>query len=385
MRCPKPVALITILVLLLAAGGGAARAQDTIRIGFFAPLTGFAAADGASARHSAEIAVEELNAAGGVKGKKVELVAYDDRHDSKEAVAIASKLVERDQVVGVVSGSYSMPSRVTAPIFAKAGVPMTVAYAVHPDVTKAGPCVFRNGFLGQVEGWAGAESAVKHAKAKRIAVLTIDNDFGRVTGAAFIERASKLGAEIVSEQVYKLGEKEFGPYLTKLQGQPIDLIYHTSYYNEGAQITRKARELGIKAQLEGTEGIDSPKFLELAGGAAEGATFTTNLNREDPRPEVQDFLRKYQAKTGVGADMVGASAYDAVKVLARGIELGGTDAKAICAALANLKDYPAITGKIARFVKGEVTKPVQVQVIRDGKIRSFATIDNPEVITPPVQ
>jgi branched-chain amino acid transport system substrate-binding protein len=297
MRCPKPFALITILVLLLAAGGGAARAQDTIRIGFFAPLTGFAAADGASARHSAEIAVEELNAAGGVKGKKVELVAYDDRHDSKEAVAIASKLVERDQVVGVVSGSYSMPSRVTAPIFAKAGVPMTVAYAVHPDVTKAGPCVFRNGFLGQVEGWAGAESAVKHAKAKRIAVLTIDNDFGRVTGAAFIERASKLGAEIVSEQVYKLGEKEFGPYLTKLQGQPIDLIYHTSYYNEGAQITRKARELGIKAQLEGTEGIDSPKFLELAGGAAEGATFTTNLNREDPRPEVQDFLRKYQAKT----------------------------------------------------------------------------------------
>jgi ABC-type branched-subunit amino acid transport system substrate-binding protein len=83
--------------------------------------------------------------------------------------------------------------------------------------------------------------------------------------------------------------------------------------------------------------------------------------------------------------MVGASAYDAVKILARGIELGGTDAKAICAALANLKDYPAITGKIARFVKGEVTKPVQVQVIRDGKIRSFATIDNPEVITPPVQ
>lgn len=377
-----------ILAILVAAGGlvaGRAAAQDAIKIGFFAPLTGFAAADGASAKHSAEIAVEEINAAGGIKGRKVELVVYDDRHDSKEAVALATKLVEKDGVVGVVSGSYSMPSRVTAPIFAKAGLPLTVAYAVHPDVTKAGPCVFRNGFLGQVEGAAGAESAVKLLKAKRIAVLTIKNDFGLVAGAAFIERARKLGAEIVSEQQYPLGEKEFGPYLTKLKDQPIDLIYHTSYYNEGSLIARKARELGIKTLLEGTEGIDSPKYLELAGAAAEGTTFTTNLNRDDPRAEVQGFLRKYAAKAGTGADMVGASAYDAVKILARGIEVGGTDPKAICGALQNLRDYPAITGKISKFTKGEVTKPVQIQIVRDGKIRSFGVIDTPEVITPPVQ
>jgi len=377
-----------MLAILVAAGGfvaGRAAAQDAIKIGFFAPLTGFAAADGASAKHSAEIAVEEINVAGGIKGRKVELVVYDDRHDSKEAVALATKLVEKDGVVGIVSGSYSMPSRVTAPIFAKAGLPVTVAYAVHPDVTKAGPCVFRNGFLGQVEGAAGAESAVKLLKAKRIAVLTIKNDFGLVAGAAFIERARKLGAEIVSEQQYPLGEKEFGPYLTKLKDQPIDLIYHTSYYNEGSLIARKARELGIKALLEGTEGIDSPKYLELAGAAAEGTTFTTNLNRDDPRAEVQGFLRKYAAKAGTGADMVGASAYDAVKILVRGIEVGGTDPKAICGALQNLRDYPAITGKISKFTKGEVTKPVQIQIVRDGKIRSFGVIDNPDVITPPVQ
>lgn len=374
-----------LVALLVSLPALPVSAQDTLRIGFFAPLTGFAAADGASAKHSAEIAVEEINAGGGIKGKKVELVVYDDRHDSKEAVALANKLVERDKVVGVVSGSYSMPSRVTAPIFAKAGLPMVVAYAVHPDVTKAGPCVFRNGYLGQVEGAAGAEAAVKLSKAKRIAVLTIDNDFGRVASKAFIERAKKLGAEIVSEQVYPLGEKEFGPYLTKLKDQPIDLIYHTSYYNEGAQIARKTRELGIKAAMEGTEGIDSPKFLELAGAAAEGVTFTTNFNRDDPSPAVQGFLRKYKAKGGVEADMVGASAYDAVRILARGIAEGGTDAKAVCAALTGLRDYQGITGKISGFVKGEVTKPVQIQVVRDGRFRSFGVIDNPEVITPPVQ
>jgi branched-chain amino acid transport system substrate-binding protein len=376
-------ALAGLLGLLLGAPGPAA-AQEPLRIGFFAPLTGFAAADGASARHSAELAVEELNAAGGLRGRRVELVVYDDRHDSKEAVALATKLVERDRVVGVVSGSYSMPSRVTAPVFARAGLPMVVGYAVHPDVTRAGSCIFRNGFLGQVEGAAAAESAVRLQQARRIAVLTIDNDFGRVTSAAFIERARKLGAEVVSEQVYKLGEREFGPYLTRLQGQPLDLVFHTSYYNEGAQITRKARELGLRAALEGTEGIDSPKFLELAGTAAEGTTFTTNLNRDDPRPEVQNFLRRYRARAGGEADMVGASTYDAVKILARGIAEAGTEPRAICAALAGLRDYPAVTGKIARFTRGEVTKPVQIQVVREGRFRSFATIDNPEVITPPV-
>jgi len=371
--------LVTALLLL---GGGPARAQEPMRLGFFAPLTGFAAADGASARASAEIAVEELNAAGGLRGRKVELVIYDDRHDSKEAVAIATKLVERDRVVGVVSGSYSMPSRVTAPIFARAGLPMTVAYAVHPDVTKAGPCVFRNGFLASVEGAAGAEALVKLMGAKRIAVLTIDNDFGRTASRAFIDRARALGAEIASEQVFPLGEKEFSPHLTKIREQGVDGLYHTSYYNEGSQIVRKARELGLRVHIEGTEGVDSPKYLELAGPAAEGTTFTTNLNRDAPDPAVHEFLRKYRARTGVEGDMVGASAYDAVKILARGIAEGGTDPRGICQALQGLRNFPGITGTIAQFVRGEVTKPVQIQVVRDGRFRSFAEITNPEVITP---
>ncbi len=326
--------------------------------------------------------MEELNAAGGLRGRKVELVVYDDRHDSKEAVALGTRLVERDRVVGVVSGSYSMPSRVTAPIFARAGLPMTVAYAVHPDVTKAGPCVFRNGFLATVEGAAGAEALVKLMGAKRIAVLTVDNDFGRTASRAFIDRAKALGAEITSEQVYPLGEKEFSPHLTKIREQGVDALYHTSYYNEGSQIVRKARELGLRVHIEGTEGVDSPKYLELAGPAAEGTTFTTNLNRDSQNPAVQEFLRKYRARTGVEGDMVGASAYDAVKILARGIAEGGTDARAICQALQGLRNFQGITGTIAQFVQGEVTKPVQIQVVRDGRFRFFAEITNPEVITP---
>ena len=150
-----------------------ALAQETIKIGFFAPITGPVAADGASAKQSVELAVKDLNAAGGIKGKKIELIVYDDRLNPQEAVAIANKLIEKDQVVGVVSGSYSGPTRVTAPIFAKAGMPMVAGYAVHPDVTKAGESNFRNGFLGEVEGGAAGEYAVKALKSKSPKSLSI--------------------------------------------------------------------------------------------------------------------------------------------------------------------------------------------------------------------
>ena len=114
-------------------------------------------------------------------------------------------------------------------------------------------------------------------------------------------------------------------------------------------------------------------------------TFTTNLNRDDPRPVVQNFLKSYRAKAGTEADMVGASTYDAVRILAKGIADAGTDANAICAVLVGLHDYPAVTGRITRFIQGEVTKPVQIQIIKDGKVRALATIDDPEVITPRVK
>jgi branched-chain amino acid transport system substrate-binding protein len=370
-------------VLLMTAP---ALAQETIKIGFFAPITGPAAADGASAQHAVEMAVKEVNAAGGIKGKKVELVVYDDRLNPQEAVAIANKLIERDQVIGVVSGSYSGPTRVTAPIFAKAGIPMVAGYAVHPDVTKAGESNFRNGFLGEVEGAAAGEYAVKVLKSKNPAVIYMDNDFGREISAGFIKRVEKLGATVVAKQVYKFpGEKDFRPFLTRIKDAKPDLIFAAGYYNEAALITRQAKELGITVQLLGEEGFDSPKYIELAGKDAEGVIIATNLDRDDPLPVVQSFLRNYRQAYGIDADMVGASSYDAFMILTAAIEKAGTDRKAIVKALMETRDYNGLTGKISRFLKGEVVKPVQFQIVKEGKFRRHGVVDNPEVITPPTQ
>lgn len=379
----RKTAILMIFAAIAAIVSGPALAQDSIKIGFFAPITGPAAADGASAQHAVELAVKETNAAGGIKGKKVELIVYDDRLNPQEAVAVANKLIEKDQVVGVVSGSYSGPTRVAAPIFAKAGVPMVAGYAVHPDVTKAGESNFRNGYLGTVEGAAAAELAVKALKAKRIAVLSMDNDYGRELGNGFKARAEKLGATVVSYQAYKFpGEREFRPFLTRVKEANPDLLFACGYYNEGALITRQAQELGLKIPIVGTEGMDSPKFLELAGPAAEGVMITTNLDRDDSRPLVQNFLKNYRQAYSIDADMVGASSFDAFKILVAAIEKAGTDKPAITKALAETKDYNGLTGKISRFIKGEAIKPVQIQVVKEGKFRRHSVIDNPEVITP---
>ena len=365
--------------------------QD-IPIGFFAPITGPAAADGASAKHSVELGLKEVNDAGGIKGKKVNLIIYDDRLNPQEAVAIANKLIEKDKVIGVVSGAYSGPTRVTAPIFQKAGLPMVAGYAVHPDVTwdpalkKPNDFCFRNGYLGEIEGAAAAEFAVKNLKAKKISIIFMDNDFGRSISAGFAMRAEKLGAQILSKQMYKFpGEKDFRPFLTRIKEGNPDLIFAAGYYNEAASICRQAKELGIKSQIMGEEGFDSPKFLEIAGPAAEGVIIATNLDRDDPRPVVQNFLKNYRQAYKEDADMVGASSYDAFMILVNAIQKAGTDAKAIQKALLETKDYNGLTGKISRFVQGEVVKPVQIQVVKEGKFRRLGVVDNPEVITPPMK
>jgi len=384
--------LLTLLAVFLPPFAAPGMAQDAIRIGFFAPITGPAAADGASAKNAVELAVKEVNEAGGIRGKKIELIVYDDRLNPQEAVAIATKLIEKDKVAGVVSGAYSGPTRVAAPIFQKAGMPMVAGYAVHPDVTwdakakKPNDYIFRNGFLAEIEGAAAAEFAVKNLKAKRISLIFMDNDFGRAISSGFADQAEKMGATILIRQMYKFpGEKDFRPFLTRIKEGNPDLIFAAGYYNEGASIVRQAKELEIKSRILGEEGFDSPKFLEIAGPAAEGVIIATNLDRDDPRPVVQNFLKNYRQAYGEDADMVGASSYDAFMILINAIKESGTDPKAIQKALATTKDYNGLTGRISRFVQGEVVKPVQIQAVKDGKFHRVSVVDNPEVITPPIK
>lgn len=377
-------ALPVLLVLAAVPAPEPARGAEPVKIGLHAPLTGFAAADGQSVYQSVQIAVDQVNRAGGLLGRPVELVVYDDRADAREGVAVAQRLIERDRVVAVVGGSYSAPMRATAPLYQTARIPMVVGFAVHPDITRAGEFVYRIGFLGQVEGAGAAEAAATLLGARRVVMFTMDNDFGRALAGGFKARAAVRGLQIMEEFVYPLGEQNFSSYLVRTRQLNPDLIFASGYYNEAAQLVRQARQLGVTATILGEEGFDTPKFLEIAGPAAEGVYIVTNLDRDDPRPVVQQFIAEYRARFKMEPDMVGASNYDAFMVLADAIRrAGSTDPEAIRRALAATREFEGLTGRLTFTPGRETIKPVQVQVVKDGAFRSAGVITDPAVITPP--
>jgi len=383
MKLTRKLALVLLIGLLVPGVAGAA---DTVKIGLLAPLTGFAAADGLSVLNSVQLAVERVNQDGGLLGRQVELVYYDDRADGKEAVALSRKLIQQDRVAGVVGGSYSTPSRAVAPIFEDEEIPFVAAYAVHPDVTTSGKYCFRNGFLGMVEGKSAGYVSVELLKAKKIALLTSDNDFGRTLAEGFKAYLGDQGkaAQIVFEQTYPFKEKDFKPYLSKVKEANPDILFASGYYFQTGPIVQQARELGLDIQILGEEGADSPKFLEIAGASAEGFVIVTNLDRDDPRPVVQDFLKTFEQRYQIQPDMVGASAYDAFMIICDGIRrAGSTDGPAIQQAIAATKDYNGLTGVLKGFTDiGEVVKEVQVQIVKDGRFRHFGVVQDMALITP---
>ena len=383
MRIMKAVLLGVCAVLLVSS---LAFGAETIKMGLLVPLTGPAAADGTSALYSVQIAMDQVNKDGGVLGKQIELVYYDDRADAKEAVALSYKLIEQDKIAAFVAGSYSLPTRAVAPIFQEEQIPLVAAYAIHPDVTTAGDFCFRNGFLGFVEGKAAGYASHKLLGAKTVALLTSDNDFGRTLVTGFKEYAAKYAPDlkIVSEQAYPFSEKDYKPYLSKIKELNPDVIFASGYYFQTGPLLRQARELGIESKILGEEGADSPKLVEIAGEAAEGFHIVTNFDRDDPRPVVQNFLKEFRGRHKFEPDMVGASAYDAFMIIVNAMKTAGTtDGKPVRDAIAATVGYDGLTGVMGGFNEiGEVVKPVQVQVVKEGLFRHFGVVDNPELIKP---
>ncbi len=378
--------LVLALAAFLGFGAGPAAAADPIKIGLLAPLTGFASADGFSVLESVKLAVEKVNAGGGIMGRPVELVYYDDAADSKQAVALANKLIKQDKVAAFVAGSYSLPSRAVAPLFDEEEIPLVAAYALHPDLT-LGDYTFRNGFLGTTEGRVAAYTLLDLFKAKKVALVTSDNDFGLTLSKGFTEYLKKVGREkdLILHQTYPGSEKDFKVYLSKLKEAAPDAVFFSGYYFQTGPALKQAKEMGLTGiRFLGEQGADSPKTAEIAGDAAEGFVILTNLDRDDPRPVVQEYLKAYRERHKIEPDMVGASAYDAFMIIADAMKTAqSTEGKKVRDAIAATKNYDGLTGVITGFDEaGEVIKPVQLQEIKGGLFHHFGIVTDPELIKP---
>lgn len=360
-----------------------ATAADTVKIGVNVPLTGFAASDGTSALNGAKLAVEQINSAGGIDGKQVELVVYDDQASPKQSVPIATKLIEKDKVTVGVSCSYSGATRAAAGIYQSAKVPYISAYAIHPDITRAGNYNFRTSFVGEVQGRAGAKLAGDILKKKRAVLITLNNDFGKSLVAGFKEKAQSFGITIVNEYPYSIKDRQFGPIVAKVKADKPDVIYATGYFFTAGPLVTQLRAAGVEATIIGQEGFDTQTFIKIAGGASEGVIITTSLDRDSTSKETREFIEQYEKMFNHKTDMVAASGHTAVKVAAAAIKSAGSlDRVAVRDAIAKT-NLSASTGTITFNNLGEIIKDVQVQIVKDGQFRHHSVINDAELLAPP--
>jgi branched-chain amino acid transport system substrate-binding protein len=370
------------LILGLAS---AMPAHADIKIGFQVPLTGPSATDGKSAQIAATMAVEDLNAAGGVLGQKVELVTYDDQAKSDQAIFTANKLIGEDGVKLVVNGSYSASGRAAAPVFQKAGVVMISAYGVHPDITRAGDYMFRLVHLGPPQGAATALYIGKNLGIKKVSTVTMDNDYGQATMDGFLEASGKYGIEVLNKYSYSLKDRQFGSIVASVKRDNPDGVYATGYFFTGGPLVAQLRAAGITVPIVGSQAFDSEKFIEIAGPAAEGTYIIDSFDRDRKDEALQKFFTGFKERAGYAPEGVAAITYSAVKLMADGIKRANSaEPDKVRDALAATKYFPLLEGSMNGFNSlHEMIMPIHVNEIKDGKFKPAGEVGDLNAFAPP--
>ncbi len=354
-----------------------AAAQDPIKVGEFASLTGKEAAFGQSSHKGTMLAIEELNANGGVLGRKFELVTEDNQSKQGESATIAKKLISRDGVVALLGEVASGRSLEAAPIAQNSKIPMISPSSTNPRVTEMGSYIFRVCFIDPLQGRLIAKFAKDTLKAKRVAMLTsVSSPYSVGLAKFFREPFVAAGGEITIEQKYSEGDKDFKAQLTAIKPTNPDAIFVPGYYTEAALICKQARDLGMDIPIFGGDGWEAPQLIEIGGKAVEGTYYTTHYSPESTSPAVQKFVKDFRAKfADETPDAMAALGYDSAMVLADAIKrAGSTEGAKIRAALATTKNYAGITGMITIDAQRNATKSAVVVTVKDGKFKFVESI-----------
>jgi branched-chain amino acid transport system substrate-binding protein len=371
----KRLSFLAFCAVLAVAGS--AFAQETIKIGEFGSLSGDNASFGTSQNNGVQMAVEEINAAGGVLGKKIDLTVEDNMTKQGETTTIARKLISQDHVVAIIGEVASSKTLEAAPIAQAAKIPLIATAATNPKVTQTGDYVFRVCFTDDFQAVVIARFVLEKLKAKNIAFMTdVKQDYSVGLTNIAKDYLGKNGGNVVKEQSYSSGDKDFRAQLTDIKSANPDVIIITGYYPEASLIAKQARQFGIKATLVGGDGWDGSSLIPVGGKAIEGAYFSNHFSTEDKSPLVQDFVKKYKQKYNAVPDAFAALGYDATKLLADAIKrAGSTDPDKIRAAIQDTKDFPGVSGKITIGQDRNAVKSAVIVTIKDGALKYAETIE----------
>lgn len=360
-----------------SSGNGFENATGPIKIGEYASLTGSEAAFGQSSHRGTQLAVEEINQAGGIFGRPVELITEDNQSKAGESATIAKKLISRDKVVAVLGEVASGRSLEAAPICQAAGIPMVSPSSTNPKVTEVGDYVFRVCFIDPFQGQLLADFAKRTLKARRVAILSDVSAPYSVGLAEFFRKAFiEGGGEIVAVQKYASRDKDFRAQLTAIKAVAPDAIFVPGYYTEAGLIATQARQLGLTIPMFGGDGWEAPELIQIAGSALENTYYSTHYSPEADDPQVQSFVKAFQAKyNGDTPDAMAALGYDSALVLFDAIKRAGSPEPAkIREALADTKDFPCVTGKTTLDAQRNATKSAVIITVKDGKFKYVETI-----------
>ena len=350
-------------------------AQDQIPVGEFASLTGGSASFGQSSHKGTELAVAEINAAGGILGKKIKLITEDDQSQAGQPATIARKLLSQDKVIALLGEVASSKSLEAAPICQQSKIPMISPASTNPKVTEVGDYIFRVCFIDPFQGTVMAKFAVGKGW-KRFAVLTdVKQDYSVGLAQFFKEGVAKTGGQIVKDQSYSTGDKDFKAQLTSIKSTKPDAIFVPGYYGEVALIAKQARQLGIKAPLLGGDGWVGESLLAVGGSALNGCFFSKHFSEADKSEAVQGFVNRFKAKYGAAPDDMAALGFDSAMILADAIKRAGTtESVKLRDAIAATKDYQGITGKISIDASRNASKSAVIMTIKDGKFDYMETV-----------
>ena len=358
-----------------SSNGGSGSSGDTIKIGANLELSGAVASYGSSINDGAKLAIDEINADGGINGKKIEYVAVDNKSDNAEAVTAAIRLAEQEKVVAMLGPATSGNATAIVQTAGQFKVPMVTASGTAETVTvnddgKVNDYAFRTCFIDPFQGIVAANFASEELQAKNVAIyMDSTSDYAKGLAASFKKQIEENGGKVVKEEAYVTDDVDFKSTLTNIKSANPDFVFIPGYYEEVGLIVKQARELGIDVPLMGADGWDSPTLVELAGADSLNNTYITNhYSSGDPDTKIQEFVAAFEEEYSEQPNAFHALGYDTVYYLKDAIERAGDEVtgEAIQKALAETKDLSLITGTFTVDEKHNPVKSATVLEFVDG-------------------
>jgi branched-chain amino acid transport system substrate-binding protein len=364
------------VVALTSCTGARSDSTSEIVIGEFGSLTGTTATFGISTKNGIDMAVDDLNKAGGLLGKKVRVIVEDDQGKPEEAQTVVTKLITKDQVSAILGEVASSRTMAAAPVAQQNGIPLISPSSTNPKVTEIGDYIFRVCFIDPFQGLVMAKFATNTLKVKNVAILRdIKNDYSVGLAEVFVENFKKMGGNIVANESYSEGDTDFSAQLTSIKSKNPQAVFMPGYYTEVGLVVRQARKLGLNIPFMGGDGWDSPSLIQIGGEAVNGSYYSNHFSVSDPSPKIQKFVSDYKARYSTTPDALAGLGYDAASVLFDAIKrANSTDGAKVRDAIAATKDFDGITGKITIDKDRNAVKPAVVLQVKDGKLQYVETI-----------